>query len=290
MTTDNRKNDPTEAQVEEDDKGELVKKIFTVLGVIAALILVGAPSAQAANPPAYQVTAEGIKLPGSNVFQDNGHINVRYSLLTGEVKTKNVHFEGKCVNRTDAECAGTRHEVAQFIGKGEIPWSAFGLSDGFCVEWTQVSHSNTLINNYHFGQQGEKAMCIPPVDPCVDDPYKQGCEVPPQPEPWLSEQARENYPVCTDALDGTATVTTEKAEGIQEFTWNPETWEWVLPLDITWGEWYVIDTKTVELATCIPIPATGGALTPVTLGVTAVLLITGAGVLVLAQRRKVAVE
>lgn len=110
----------------------------------------------------YSVTTDGITLPSGSTFQDNGHVNLRTT-----VGNFNMHFEGKCITRTDAECSGARHDAAQFIGKSFIPWSAFGLTGQFCVSWVQISQFNE-----HFGEGGQTPVCVgtPPVEPPVEEP------------------------------------------------------------------------------------------------------------------------
>src|SRR5690606_1826245 len=110
------------------------------------------------------VDAAGVTLPAGVTFPDGGHVNVRTT--SGDY---GIHFEGKCVTRTDAECAGARHAAAQFIGQSLLPWSAFGIdSAAVCVVWVQVS-----MYSEHFGEGGQS-------------PVGAGCAAPtvtPQPTP-----------------------------------------------------------------------------------------------------------
>ncbi|PRZ09475.1 LPXTG-motif cell wall-anchored protein [Isoptericola sp. CG 20/1183] len=124
---------------------------LTAALVIAPAALAWAGGSDDVTP--YQVTAEGIQLPDGDVFPDNGHVNVRASKNGAQIGQ--AHFEGKCVDRTDAECAGTRHEVAQYIGQGFIPWAALGVAAGECVGWVQVSHYDE-----HFGEGGQEPVCL----------------------------------------------------------------------------------------------------------------------------------
>lgn len=119
------------------------------LGVVGSVLF--ASRASAASLP-YTVDGTGITLLGGATFPDNGHVNI-----TADAPHSNLHFEAKCITRTDAECAGARHAAAQFIGKSFIPWSAFGLSGTFCVSWVQVS-----MFNEHFGEGGEAPVCTGP--------------------------------------------------------------------------------------------------------------------------------
>ncbi len=121
---------------------------LTVLGSIAAPTAANAGGSDSPTP--YSVTESGITLPAGDVFRDNGHVNIKTS-----GGARGLHFEGKCVIRTDAECAGQRHDAAQFIGQTTIPWSAFGLSGEFCVTWVQISQYNE-----HFGEGGQPSVCV----------------------------------------------------------------------------------------------------------------------------------
>ena len=119
-----------------------------------AVVPLGAAANAAGSdaPTPYTVTKDGIQLPAGDTFRDNGHINIK---VTGGSTKRDLHFEGKCITRTDAECAGDRHADAQYIGKSFIPWSAFGLKGSFCVTWVQISHYNE-----HFGEGGQSPVCV----------------------------------------------------------------------------------------------------------------------------------
>lgn len=137
-----------------------MKKLLITTIMAGALLLGTAAPAYAGgsdSPTPYTVDQTGITLPEGQTFQDNGHVNIR----TTDGTTVNLHFEGKCIERTDAECAGERHAAAQFIGKSFIPWEAFGLTVDDCVAWGQLSQYNE-----HFGEGGQPPVCLtPPVDP-----------------------------------------------------------------------------------------------------------------------------
>lgn len=150
---------------------------------IALAVLLLSGGSDAATP--YTVDPSGITLPAGQTFPDNGHVNIRTS--TGNV---NLHFESKCITRTDAECAGARHDAAQFIGKSFIPWSAFGLTDCDTVSWVQIAQFNE-----HYGEGGQPVVtvgtCTPPTSPPTEEPPT---EEPPVEEPPVEEPPAEEPP------------------------------------------------------------------------------------------------
>ena len=166
--------------------------------LVAVLVTIGLVQVAQANggsngPTPYTVDANGITLPSGDVFPDNGHVNVR----TAVGKTAGVHFEGKCINRTDAECAGSRHDQAQFIGKGFIPWSAFGIDPAKeCVVWVQISHYNQ-----HFGEGGQD-----PVGKCKGSETPKPTE-PVEPCPTATVTTTVPGPTVTATATATATET-----------------------------------------------------------------------------------
>lgn len=135
------------------------------------------------SPTPYTVDSNGITLPSGYTFPDNGHVNIR-----SDKGNFNLHFESKCITRTDAECAGSRHAAAQFIGKSFIPWSAFWLNGTFCVSWVQISQFNE-----HFGEGGQSAVCVgvpnpeptPTPTPTVEPTPEPTPTVTPTPEPTV---------------------------------------------------------------------------------------------------------
>ncbi|GGO59057.1 hypothetical protein GCM10010910_01090 [Microbacterium nanhaiense] len=151
-----------------------MKKTLTA-AIATALIL--APTMAHAGTDPYTVDAAGITI-NTGPIPDNFHINVR---TTANV-SYNIHGESKCITRTDAECAGQRHEVAQLIGQTFVPWSIFGIPEGqACAIWIQYSGTN-----YHFGEAetaGQVAGpdCAAPSDP--DDPKTTPTDPPVTPEP-----------------------------------------------------------------------------------------------------------
>lgn len=127
-------------------------RYLIAVALAAALIL--SPSAALAgsdSPTPYAVTEAGITLPADTTFPDNGHVNYRTTL-----RTVSHHFEAKCITRTDAECAGKRHDDALLIGTGFLP---IDLEPGECLIWVQVS-----LFDEHFGEGGQEPIC-PTPDP-----------------------------------------------------------------------------------------------------------------------------
>lgn len=185
-----------------------MKKIITGAAV-AALVALGAFIAPASawaggsdSPTPYTVDQTGITLPAGDTFRDNGHVNI-----TSNPSGTNLHFEGKCITRTDAECAGARHDAAQFIGKSFIPWSAFGLSGEFCVSWVQISNYNE-----HFGEGGQAPICV-----TKDKPK------PPQPDDKVK------YTAWVDGAWGCGDTTVEqtRTKKVWTYEWNAHKKEWV---------------------------------------------------------------
>lgn len=165
-----------------------MKRVVIMVGLTlttaVALVLMSGLSAASASGGSdaalpYTVGADGITLPSGFVFADGGHVNV-----TTDEGAANVHFESKCITRTDAECAGKRHEDAQFIGKSFIPWSAFGLPEFFCVTWVQLSQFSE-----HFGEGGQEPVCVVDSTPSPEPEPEPTTTPTPKPtvEPTLAE-------------------------------------------------------------------------------------------------------
>lgn len=156
-----------------------MKKTLTAAAIAGALILTPTLAHAAEDP--FIITDDGVQLT-SGTFQDNQHVNIRTT--TGQ--THNAHFEAKCITRTDAECKGTRHLVAQSIGTNLLPWEALGIPAGNrCAIWGQYSGTN-----FHFGEASGKGQiagpdCAAPSDP--EDPKTTPTDPPvteePTPEP-----------------------------------------------------------------------------------------------------------
>lgn len=170
----------------------LLAAMFALAGMIAVAPAMATPGGSDSATP-YTVNHYGITLPEGDTFRDNGHVNVH----TTNEGNANMHFESKCITRTDAECKGARHDYAQFIGKNFIPWSAFGFSKP-CVKWVQISHYNQ-----HFGEGGQS-------------PVGSGCvvETPPVTQPTTPA------PTTQPTTEPTTTPTTEPT---QEPTVEPTT-------------------------------------------------------------------
>ena len=145
------------------NEGGVLRRMF-VVALISCLAIVPLGTTAYADgsdsPTPYEVTKDGIQLPAGDTFSDNGHVNIK---ATGST-WKDLHFEGKCITRTDAECSGDRHAAAQYIGKSSIPWEAFGLKEPFCVTWTQLAQYKE-----HFGEGGQKPVCVGNDTPPEDD-------------------------------------------------------------------------------------------------------------------------
>lgn len=249
-----------------------MKKFFITLFAVAGLVLVGAPSAQANgsdSPPPYEVTQPGITLPDGKTLQAHGHVNVKYTDFEGgDPRSAGVHFD-----------PNNNHPGGQWIGESFIPWSAFGLTDNFCITWVQVHGYNQ-----HWGEGKQKKMCVPPVNPCVDDPYTPGCEIPPAPETWEATEGRTSLVVCEPGSTGFGVITSEARDGVKEPVWVESEWRWVLPVEWTWTGWYVTGEERVADVQCEPLADSGGELPLLYMVGGTVLAVTG-GVMVLASRR-----
>lgn len=181
----------------------MIKKVLAVCASLALALgaVLGLSTAASAagsdSPTPYTVDATGITLPAGDTFRDNGHVNINTSLPSAW----NLHFESKCIDRTDHECAGKLHNDAQYIGKSFVPWSAFGLSGAFCVRWVQISHYNE-----HFGEGGQKPVCVMP--PSEEEP-----PVTPEPPKDVVKPHIQDYIDCDggafvlDNLNSTVPVT-----------------------------------------------------------------------------------
>lgn len=145
---------------------DVLRGIVLAVMVLAMIGTTLALRASATDQP-YTLTRDGIEL--AVPLEDNGHLNVR----TDAGVTYNLHAEAKCVTRTDAECAGQRHEVAQYIGATHIPWSVIGVPNDACAVWVQRSGED-----YHYGEHGEPPYCLTEEEPCPSP------SDPTEPTPW----------------------------------------------------------------------------------------------------------
>lgn len=143
---------------------------------LTAVAIGGVTVAYATDDP-YTLTRDGIQL--AQPFEPNGHLNVR----TDTGVTFNIHAEAKCITRTDAECAGKRHDVAQYIGATFIPWTVIGVPDDACVAWVQRSGAN-----YHYGERGESAYCLTEEEPCPTETPSTEPTPTTEPEPTATTQ------------------------------------------------------------------------------------------------------
>lgn len=248
---------------------KIITALFLALGLVAVPSIANAAGSD--NPTPYTLSVEGITLPSGDTFQDNGHVNIRYTQgVNGAEQGAGIHFES--LNWPDD------HPKKFYIGKDFIPWTAFGLEGEFCVTWVQISQYNE-----HYGEGQQKPVCVTPPVTCEDDPTQEGCDIPTQPESWTTEQERTLDPVCVVPANGKATVTVEKRTGVKDYIWNAETWTWNLPLDWTWSDWTVVSTSEVETEDCEPLAETGGEAWAAA-GIALVLMTAGGGLL-LARRK-----
>ena len=205
--------------------------VLMALVALAAPAVLTAQPALASNggsdaPTTYTVDLNGITLPEGATFKDNGHVNVR--TISGQ--TVNLHFEAKCVTRTDAECAGARHEAAQLIGKNFAPWAAFGINiETDCVAWVQVDGYDQ-----HFGEGDQQ-------------PVGKSCSetTPPEEEPFAGV---EKWSPSVTTTCETATFSHPEFRLASTKT-KPESYTYQVTLNGTAGEVLAYTPGTV-----IPIP------------------------------------
>lgn len=248
-----------------------MRKILITL-LTGLLMLVGLASASATGgsdaPTPYTVTTEGIKLPEGDVFQANGHVNVRFYAPEGgepNLQQVGIHFD-----------PNNGHPGGQWIGKSFIPWSAFGIAEGSEIRWVQVHGYNQ-----HFGEGGQKPI---PVTP--------------KPEPQSEDRVRkelgewEETPMCETGEIRKVLWEYEVAERREQtVTWNSDTQSW----DVIWGEWIVVSREqskqvgsvtvrmTDEQIEACGLPPTGAPL--VGAGIAALALMGGGGALAFRKRR-----
>lgn len=164
-------------------------RVLILASMTAAMtVSAGAIRADAGSdsPTPYTVDRTGITLPaGETTFPDNGHVNIRWN--GGHA---GLHFESKCITRTDAECAGSRHDAAQYIGASFIPWTAFGVPADACIEWVQIAQYPE-----HYGEGGQAPICLNEEEPCPTE------TTPSSPEPTSPEPS----PTPTPTSDPTPT-------------------------------------------------------------------------------------
>lgn len=250
-----------------------MKKLWIALLAIAGLVLIGAPANATGSDgvPPYKVGVEGITLPEGDTFPAHGHVNIKYTDFEGNnERSAGIHFD-----------PNNNHPGGQWIGESFIPWTAFGLTEGFCITWVQIHGYNQ-----HYGEGKHKSVCVPPANPCVDDPYAPGCEIPPAPEEWHTVEERTNPLVCEPDATGYGIVTTEMREGTRTPVWNEAEWRWVTPTEWTWTDWTVVSEERVADESCDPLVETGSSLSPAYVAGAGALLAGGAAVLLLGRRRQ----
>lgn len=251
-----------------------MKKIWIALLAVAALMLMGAPAHATGSDgvPPYDVGVEGITLNNGDTFPAHGHVNIKFTDYEGnDEQSSGIHFD-----------PNNNQPGGAWIGESFIPWSAFGLTDDFCITWVQIHGYNQ-----HYGEGPTKSMCIPPVDPCVDNPYGPGCEIPPAPETWNTSEERTSELVCEPEATGFGIVTTEIRHGVKAPVWVETEWTWVLPTEWTWSDWTVTAEDRVESAACDPLVEVGSTLSPVLLGGATVMLIGGTALMLTRKRQEV---
>lgn len=146
-----------------------MKKIATA-ALAAALVLTPAAAFAGGSdsPTPYTVDSFGITLPEGSAFRDGGHVNVR---TTSNV-AYSLHFEDRNWPKY--------HPKRAYIGKNQLPWSAFGAPEGQrCFSWIQVDAFPE-----HYGEGGQQPVgpdCAGPSDP--DDPKTTPTDPPVTPEP-----------------------------------------------------------------------------------------------------------
>ena len=126
--------------------------------VLAALFVLPSSAAYAGSdsPTPYTVTAAGITLPAGDVFFDNQEVNI-----SGDFGSRGIHLESKCVEAQSGpgdrpECFTANswgvslHDMAQLIGESFAPFSVFGLSGAYCVNWVQIGGYDP-----HYGEGGQ---------------------------------------------------------------------------------------------------------------------------------------
>lgn len=250
-----------------------MKKFWIILVAIAALVLVGAPANATGSDgvPPYDVGQTGITLPEGDTFPAHGHVNIKYTDFEGNnEQSAGIHFD-----------PNNGHPGGQWIGETYIPWTAFGLTDNWCLSWVQIHGYNQ-----HYGEGPHKELCIPPVNPCVEDQYAPNCKIPPAPETWYDSQERVNDLVCEVGATGYGIITTEAREGTLTPVWVETEWSWVLPTEWVWTDWIVVSEERVVDESCDPLVEVGSTLNPMVVAGAGAMLLGGAAVFLLRGRRE----
>lgn len=175
-----------------------MKKIKLLLLIASFLLLITPVLAGGSDAPIpYDLTQEGIQLPGNHTFPAHGHVNIRYVIKGSETEiSAGVHFD-----------PNNNQPGGVWIGKDSIPWSAFRLEEGACITWIQIHGYNQ-----HFGEGGQDPFCIVvPEEPVPEVPEEPTPEpevpevsVPEVPEVSTPEVSTPETPVPTLPVTGSA--------------------------------------------------------------------------------------
>jgi len=139
----------------------ILKKILALFAAfIIATMGLSAPAFAAGSdgPTPYTVDANGVTLPSGETFKAHGHVNIKYKVGNTEY-SKGIHFD-----------PNNNQPGGAWIGKSNIPWSAFAVPANGCVTWVQVHGYNE-----HFGEGGQTPVCLgtPKPDPDPADSNKK---------------------------------------------------------------------------------------------------------------------
>lgn len=126
-----------------------IKGAVTAL-VTAALSLTASPAFAGGSdsPTPYTVDSAGVTLPSGRTFGVADVQDANFRLVSGT--TKNLHYPGA---------------TAPADGSPSLVWSDLGFAPGDCIEWVQLHGFNE-----HFGEGGQKPVCIPTEEPPVEEP------------------------------------------------------------------------------------------------------------------------
>lgn len=207
------------------------------------------------SPVPYTVSAQGLTLPNGDVFRNNGHVNIKYT-VGGAQKSANIHFETQ-----------NNQPSGKYVGKKYLPWSALIRDASYCITWVQVSHYNE-----HFGEGGQKPVCT--GDKPAPEPSSPGKPVP-TPSKTSPVPGKPSSPEApNDTPSAPSPVPSEVLSPVPSVTPSPVPSE--APVDETKGE---------EVESGGKLAVTGFMVVPVV--VLAVLLVAAGAVLLVVSRRRV---